>query len=81
MKTCKQVADGLDRIIDGDVNSLERLSFALHMAMCGPCERYFRQYKAVRGAAGNLADELPADLNEVMRKVVAGALANDEPRG
>lgn len=81
MKTCQQVAAGLDRVIDGEVNSLERLSFALHMAMCGPCERYFRQYKAVRAAAVHACDELPDDFTEVMSRVVAGALANSEGQG
>lgn len=75
MKTCQQVASELDRVIDGEVTTLERLSFALHLAMCGPCERYFRQYKAVRASVKDTQSPLPDDFNAVMGKVVSAALA------
>lgn len=71
MKTCKQIAASLDRVIDGEAQSMERLSFALHLAMCGPCEQYFRQYRAVRDALGDLDTELPDDFNDVMGRVLA----------
>ncbi len=81
MKSCKQVTEALDRIIDGDVTSWQRLLFALHLAVCRNCERYFRQYKAVRDAAGATDAELPDDFNDVMGKVVASALAKADDGG
>jgi anti-sigma factor RsiW len=61
---------GLDVIIDGEATRTERLRFALHMAMCDPCERYYHQYAAVRDAAGTLDDELPEDFNDVMGRLI-----------
>jgi len=68
--------DGLDTIIDGDASRTERLRFALHLAMCDPCERYYHQYAAVRDAAGQLEDELPADFNAVMGRILAEVFAD-----
>ncbi len=78
MKSCKEVMADLDRIIDGEVGAMERLSFSLHLAMCGPCETYFRQYRAVRDSVGKLAaEELPEDFAEVMGRVLANVF--DKP--
>ncbi len=71
MKSCKDVMDELDRYIDGDAGRMEKLSFALHMAMCGPCASYFKQYRAVRDSLQNLDDPaLPDDFNDVMGRML-----------
>lgn len=71
MRPCRKVMQGLDTIIDGEATAGERVRFALHLAMCDPCERYYKQYAAVRDAAGQIdAADLPEDFNEVMGRIV-----------
>ena len=79
MRPCRKVMQGLDTIIDGEATTSQRVRFALHLAMCDPCERYYNQYAAVRNAAGQIEDgELPEDFNEVMGRIVSKVFGERE---
>ncbi len=68
MRTCKTVMAEIDRIADGEATRGERVRFAMHLGMCAHCDRYYRQYVAVRDALGNIeSTELPPDFEDVMR--------------
>lgn len=67
MRKCKTVMEEIDRITDGDATRIERMRFAMHLAMCEDCDRYYRQYIAVREALGQVhSEDLPKDFDEVM---------------
>ncbi len=71
MRKCKTVMEELDRIQDGDATRMERIRFAMHLAMCEHCARYVRQYEAVRNALGQVdKDLLPDDFEEVMGQIL-----------
>jgi anti-sigma factor RsiW len=82
-RKCQEVLEELDRFVDGDAATLERLRFSMHLAMCPPCERYFRQYRSAREAVGRVDEgQLPADFGEVMgRMLEAMRAARDAGRG
>lgn len=71
MPSCKDVLSGIDALIDGETSRSARARFAFHLAMCRPCERYYRQYLAVRDAARDVDQgELPEDFDRVMRPIL-----------
>ncbi len=72
MARCKDVLEGIDAVIDGEVSRSARARFALHLAMCPGCERYYQQYLAVRRAVGRVDEAaLPDDFAAVMGPVLA----------
>lgn len=74
MRKCKTVMEEIDRIVDGEASRVERVRFAMHLAMCEHCDRYYRQYVTVKDALGHVDDEsLPEDFEEVMRGLLASA--------
>ncbi|MCO4760646.1 MAG: zf-HC2 domain-containing protein [Myxococcales bacterium] len=74
MRKCITVMEEIDRIVDGEVTRMERLRFAVHLAMCEDCNRYFKQYVSVRTALGKVEpSDLPADFSDVMGRILKGA--------
>ena len=74
MRKCKDVMEEIDRIADGEASRTERMRFSMHLAMCENCDRYYRQYLAVRSALGEVdKGELPVDFEEVMARVLKTA--------
>ena len=80
MRKCKNVMEEIDRIVDGEASRVERMRFSMHLAMCEHCDRYYRQYVAVKDALGHVDDDaLPADFEDVMRGLLASVgIAVDE---
>ena len=68
IRKCKAVMAEIDRIADGEATRGERVRFAMHLGMCEHCDRYYRQYVAVRDALGSVESaDLPPDFEAVMR--------------
>jgi hypothetical protein len=43
--TCREFVAFIDRHLTGELSTLERLSFSLHVALCRNCTNYLRTYK------------------------------------
>lgn len=64
---CRDVADKISEIIDGQASMMTRMRFHSHLMMCDNCRRYFEQFKTVKELAGKVSsDDLPADFDHVM---------------
>jgi len=69
--SCESVIDRLSTIVDGEASLSMRVRFQMHIAMCGNCRRYYRQYKAVSAAAQLVTPEdLPGDFDRVLGPVL-----------
>ncbi len=67
--TCRQAEEFIDRYLDGELSSFQKLIFKTHIAMCKECHEYLRAYEASRSIAkiamskdGEEADPMPDDL-------------------
>ena len=76
---CSEVIERVSTIIDDEVGTWDKMRFHAHLAMCGPCKRYYQQFVAVRalGAEPTEAD-LPEDFADVM-SFVLDAVRSPEP--
>jgi hypothetical protein len=76
--SCKQVVDGADRLLAGEMSLRQRLAVRLHLLICIHCRRYLRQMglllKALPRLRRRAAD--PAQVDIVMARIRA---ARNEP--
>ena len=69
--TCEEVVAHMSMIVDGEAPASKRMLFWAHLAICGPCREYYRQFVQVHRAAGQVApDALPEDFASVMSFVL-----------
>lgn len=67
LSSCRELLAQLSEILDGEATLLQRARFRSHLALCGPCLEYYRQFRAVQEAAGVASPEdLPDDLDRLM---------------
>ncbi|NOY28033.1 MAG: zf-HC2 domain-containing protein [Oligoflexia bacterium] len=67
MSRCEDVIARISSILDHEANTVARLRFHAHLAMCQDCRRYYQQMVTVREAAGQVQPEdVPADFDHVM---------------
>lgn len=45
MLKCKDVTEYTSHYLEGDLPWHRKLSWGLHLFMCGPCKRFVRQFK------------------------------------
>jgi predicted anti-sigma-YlaC factor YlaD len=65
--SCRELLAQLSEILDGEATMLQRARFRSHLALCGPCLEYYRQFRAVQQAAGVVFPaDLPDDLDGLM---------------
>ncbi len=68
---CSDVVERVSDIVDEEATLITRMCFYGHLMMCSNCRRYFRQFKAVKDAAGRIdPKELPDDFDQVMDFVI-----------
>lgn len=71
MLSCEEIVERMSAIVDGEAPLGTRARFRAHLAMCKHCSAYFREFKAVKEAAGTVSPEdLPADFDQVMSFVL-----------
>ena len=70
MLTCQQLTELVTDYLEGRLSLLERVSFQLHVGMCGHCRAYFRQMKATIATLGALPTEPmpPTVRDELLRR-------------
>ena len=68
MLKCRDVPAEAEALLDGELSLGRRMSLRLHLFMCGPCRRYFRQLRQLLGAVphmhGEASDE---EVDKVLR--------------
>jgi len=72
--SCRELLAQLSDILDGDATVLQRARFRAHLALCGPCLQYYRQFRVVQEAAGVVfPEDLPDDIEGLMRFLMQDA--------
>jgi anti-sigma factor RsiW len=67
---CRECTEFILRYLEGELAPDEQASFARHLSLCPPCERYLRQYQltvaagktACSEAGSHLANDVPEEL-------------------
>lgn len=73
--TCREIADFLNRYLDGDLPPAERAEFDRHLAVCPACVAYLDGYeKTVRVL--HATTPTPSDLPAAPEEVIAAILAS-----
>jgi hypothetical protein len=69
--SCKQVVDGADRLLAGEISLRQRLAMRLHLLICVHCRRYLRQMGLLLNALPHLRRRAadPAQVDTVMARV------------
>jgi len=68
---CQDVIERVSVVIDGEASSWDRMRFHMHLAMCPPCKRYYRQIVQTRALGTEpQPDDLPEDFEQVMAFVL-----------
>lgn len=68
---CDSLYEALDRYLDRELTTWQRLLSRGHLMMCPTCRAYLEQYRKVREITDQTSkEELPADFEEVMQRVV-----------
>ena len=57
MLTCQEVTEVCTEYLEGRMSLGQRLSFQLHLGMCGHCRVYLRQMKMTIETLGRLDDD------------------------
>jgi len=74
--TCREFVGFIDRYLAGELSTLERLSFGLHLGLCRNCARYLRTYQQTidvsKAAFANPDARVPGDVHE---ELIAAILA------
>ena len=77
MSKCKDVIDRISAIIDGEADIGERMRFHMHLMMCRNCRTYYKQFKTVKVAAGQVSPEdLAEDFDQIMDFVLRETTQN-----
>ncbi|MFT7624900.1 MAG: putative anti-sigma-YlaC factor YlaD [Myxococcota bacterium] len=76
MKTCKDTTELVTAYIERQLPLMTRLGIWLHIQMCEPCRRYFKQIERVAGATGELPPlEMPPEVAASMNTLFERASA------
>ncbi len=63
MLTCRELTELVTEYLEGQLGWLQRLSFQMHVGMCGHCRRYFAQMKKTVQLLGHMPEEpIPDDV-------------------
>lgn len=72
--TCKEQAEVVTAYLEGELPLLTRVGIWLHLQMCAPCRRYFKQIGEVAKATGRVPElEMPPEVRDSMSGVLARA--------
>lgn len=67
---CRSLYQEMDAFLDGQMSAWNRLLVHMHLAMCGRCRIYLRQYQRVREVTLEFTpSHLPEDFEQVMTRV------------
>lgn len=76
---CIDVVGKISEVVDQQASLMTRVRFYGHVMMCSNCRRYFKQFKAVKEAAGMVTpDDLPDDFDRVMDFVIKKVEKRDD---
>ncbi|MFT3785497.1 MAG: zf-HC2 domain-containing protein [Tepidisphaeraceae bacterium] len=75
MMTCRDIDRFLMDYLDGKLPLLTRAQFATHLALCGTCRRYLRQYRQTI-AMGKAAFANPDAPPETVPEDLVAAILN-----
>ncbi len=65
MLTCQQLTELVTDYLEGRLSFMERVSFQMHLGMCGHCREYLRQMKMTVRTLGKLpAEPIPAGARD-----------------
>jgi anti-sigma factor ChrR (cupin superfamily) len=69
MLKCKDVPETVERLHDGKLPLMQRLSLYFHLMMCGNCRRYIRQLNLMLGmiSKSEAASQQAAEDDEVAK--------------
>ena len=67
MLTCRELTEIVTDYLEGRLSLVERLSFEMHVGMCGHCRAYLRQMKQTIRTLGTLCEEdIPQDVSQLL---------------
>lgn len=67
---CRSLYQEMDAFLDGQMSAWNRVLVRMHLAMCGRCRIYLRQYQRVREVTSEVTPaDLPEDFEQVMSRV------------
>jgi anti-sigma factor RsiW len=77
--SCKQLVQGLDDYLDGDLSAPKKLVFDRHLAECTDCTQFLETYNAGREQLGTFfpACDFIEDAPEGLIKAILSAQASD----
>lgn len=73
--TCREVEDFIDRYLDGELGSVQRLSFRLHITACVECKEYLKAYQMTRKLAKSSLKKDARDLGDIPDDLIKAILA------
>jgi len=75
--TCREFVEFIERHVAGELSTLERLTFGIHMSLCRNCANYLRTYKqtiaASKAAFADPDAQVPGDVPEELVAAIMAA--------
>lgn len=70
VKPCNEVTEMVTAYLEGAMPFWTRMGISMHILMCAPCRRYFRQIRQLAQATGSVPElEMPADVQASMNEL------------
>jgi anti-sigma factor RsiW len=70
MMTCADINRLVTDYLDGTMPVVQRMRFAVHLALCSHCRRFVRQQRAAIAATGQLAlHDVPPEVRDELLHV------------